>query len=386
MAKRDYYEILGVSKNSGNDEVKAAYRKLALQFHPDRNPDNKEAEDKFKEASEAYEVLSDPDKKARYDRYGHDGMKMGADFHQYSNINDIFSNFGDIFGGSIFEEFFGGSSRRRGGQRRSMAERGSDLKIRLPLTIEEIATGIEKTLKIKRMNICDECNGLGAKSSADYKTCYTCQGSGEIRNVSRSVFGQFVNITACNTCGGSGQTVANPCSKCGGECRVNFEDTVKVNVPPGVETGNYIPVRSKGHAGKRGGEAGDLIVVIEEKDHEEFTRNGDDVLYNLTISFPEAALGAEIEIPVINGRESIKIEPGTQPGSYIKLRDKGIPHLNSYGKGDFIVKLSVFVPKSVNSKEKTLIKELSESTNINPKRNASGKNKDFFDKVKEAFF
>ena len=300
MSKKDYYEILGVNKNAGNDELKTNYRKMAMQYHPDRNPDNKEAEDMFKEASEAYEVLSDPDKRARYDRYGHEGMKMGSDFHQYSNINDIFSNFGDIFGGSIFEEFFGGGSRRRGGNRRSSAERGSDLKIRLPLTVEDIATGVEKTLKIKRMGVCDECNGLGAKSTADYKTCPSCQGSGEIRSVSRSVFGQFVNISACNACSGSGQIVSNPCSKCGGECRTNIEDTVKVNVPPGVETGNYIPVRGKGNAGKRGGEAGDLIVVIEEKEHEEFTRNGDDVIYNLTISFPEAALGGEIEIPVWN--------------------------------------------------------------------------------------
>jgi molecular chaperone DnaJ len=388
MAKRDYYEALGVAKGADISEIKSAYRKLAMQYHPDRNPDNKEAEDKFKEATEAYEVLSDTQKREKYDRYGHDGMRMGQDFSGYSNVNDIFSAFGDIFGGSMFgggfEDLFGGGSRRSG--RRSPDERGADLKIKLPLTLEEIAQGVEKTIKIKKWAVCDECSGKGAKSSSSFSSCPACGGSGEIRQVSRSMFGQFVNISPCSHCGGSGQVISDPCPKCKGDGRIQAEDTVKCSIPAGVEAGNYLPLRGKGNAGKRGGSAGDLIVVIDEIKHKHFERRENDVVYRLDISFPQAVLGAEIEIPTLYGSQKVKIDPGTQPGANIRLKDMGIPYLNGYGKGVQITVVNIFVPKSLSSKEKQLIKELAEIPAMKPESKENAKNKDFFEKVKDAFF
>lgn len=389
MNKRDYYEILGVTKTSTADEIKSAYRKLAMKYHPDRNPDDKEAEAKFKEATEAYEVLSDDGKRKRYDQFGHQGVRAGQDFHQNININDIFSQFGDIFGGggggTIFDEFFGGG-QRRGGQRRSVGQPGSDLKIRLKLTLEEIAIGVEKTLKIKRQRPCETCNGSGAKSGSGYTTCTTCQGQGEIRQVSRSMFGQFVNISACNNCGGSGQIIKDQCLTCSGEGRIHGETTLKVNVPAGVSSGNYIPIRGKGNAGRRGGEPGDVIVVIEEEDHQFFHRDGDDIVYDLTISFPDAVLGGEIDIPTLTGTAALKIEAGTQPGTVLKMRDKGIPHLNSYGKGDQLIRINVYVPTKLSGKEKDLMKELATSENISPKKNKkSHKDSGFFGKMRDAF-
>ena len=393
MAKRDYYEILGVQKGSEVSEIKTAYRKLALQFHPDRNPDNHEAEDKFKEATEAYEVLSDVQKREKYDRYGHEGMRMGQDFSGYSNVNDIFSAFGDIFSsgmfGGGFDDFFGGggSSRRGGGGRRTMDERGSDLKIRLPLTLEEIAKGADKTIKIKKWVKCEDCEGKGAKDSNSFSRCHTCNGTGEMRQVSRSMFGQFVNISTCPTCNGSGQVISNPCPKCHGDGRVQAEDTVKVSIPAGVEAGNYLPLRGKGNAGKHNGSAGDLIVIIDEIEHKEFKRNNNDVIYQLHISFPDAALGTEVEVPTLHGSQKIKIEAGTQPGTNIRMREMGIPNLNAYGKGVQIVVVNVFVPKSLSSKEKQLIKELSSHPGIKPDPAKDGsKGKDFFEKVKDVFF
>ena len=385
MNKRDYYEILGVPRNASIEEIKSAYRKLAMKYHPDRNPGNKEAEEKFKEATEAYEVLSDPEKRQRYDQYGHEGLRSGYDYHTYTSIDDIFSAFSDIFGGfggSIFDEFFGTGTRSRRTRQVNIGERGSDLKIRLLLTLEEIATGTEKVIKLKKYIVCDVCNGSGAKAGSGYRTCPTCNGTGEIRHVSRSFFGQFINITTCSTCGGSGKVVAEKCPKCNGEGRTQGEETITIKIPAGVEDGNYIPLTGKGNAGKRGGPAGDLIVVIEEKKHEYFYRNKDDVYYELLISFPEAVLGTKIEIPTLYGKETIKIEPGTQPGTRIKLSGKGIPHLNQYGKGDQIVIVNVYVPTNLNSKEKALLKELSQSPNIKPK-DSDSKSKDFFSKIKE---
>lgn len=389
MNKRDYYEILGVAKGATADEIKSAYRKMAMKYHPDRNPGDKEAEEKFKEASEAYEVLADETKRKRYDQFGHQGMRGGQDFHQYSNINDIFSQFGDIFGsafgGGGFEDFFGGG-QRRGNQRRSVGQPGSDLKIRLALTLEEIATGVEKTLKIKRQRPCETCSGSGAKAGSGHSTCPTCQGQGEVRQVSRSMFGQFVNISVCSNCGGSGQIIKDQCGTCHGEGRIQGETTLKVNVPAGVSTGNYIPIRGKGNAGRRGGEAGDVMVVIEEQEHQHFRREGDDIVYNLTISFPDAALGGEVEVPTLTGTASLSIEPGTQPGTVLRMRDKGIPHLNSYGKGDQLVVVNVYIPNKLNSKEKELMRELAKSDNISPKKSKkSDKDTGFFGKVKEVF-
>ncbi|MFA5511554.1 MAG: DnaJ domain-containing protein, partial [Candidatus Kapaibacterium sp.] len=261
MSKKDYYEILGVGKNASIDEIKSNYRKMALKYHPDKNPDNPEAENLFKEAAEAYEVLSNEDKRARYDRYGHEGLRGGQDYHSYSNINDIFSSFGDIFGGrgSIFEEYF-----NTGGRQRYSGERGSDIRIRLPLTLNEIAEGVTKTLKIKHNVSCNDCHSTGAKSGSGKKSCSVCGGSGEVRQVSRSIFGQFVNISVCNACNGSGQIIVEKCPACNGESRVMAEEKIQVKIPAGVEEGNYIPMSGKGHAGKMGGPAGDLLVIIEE--------------------------------------------------------------------------------------------------------------------------
>lgn len=390
MEKRDYYEVLSVAKSAGNDEIKSAYRKLALQYHPDRNQGNPEAEEKFKEATEAYEVLSDADKRARYDNYGHQGLRGGQDFHQYQNVQDIFSQFGDFFGGgSIFDQFFGGAGGGRSRQR-SMGEPGSDIKLKMPLSLEEIATGTDKRIKLKKWVSCNTCTGSGAKTGSGYSSCTACGGSGEVRQVSRSVFGQFVNIAPCANCGGTGKVIKEQCGTCSGEGRVKDEETISVSIPAGVSSGNYIPLQGMGNAGRRGGPAGDVIVVMEEQAHDLFTRQNDDILYNLPLSFPEATLGTDVEVPTLTGTTHVKIEAGTQPGTIIRVRDKGIKHLNAHGKGDLLVNVTVFVPTTLSSKEKTTIKELGTIEGINPKRaTAKGgteeKPKDFFDRVKEAF-
>lgn len=388
MAKRDYYEVLGVNKNATPDEIKTRYRQTAMQFHPDRNPGDSEAEDKFKEASEAYDVLGNQEKRARYDRFGHEGLRgsSGGSYSGFSNIEDIFSAFGDVFGGGgggIFDDFFGGGRSR---SRRSVGERGSDIRIRLPLTLEEIASGVDKTLKLSRLEECNHCGGSGAAPGAgNTNSCTTCNGVGEVRQVQRSMFGQMVNIAICPTCNGSGQVVNNPCKECHGECRVKIEDTLQVSIPAGVEDGNYMPVRGKGNAGKRGGPAGDLIVMIEEKEHEHFTRQGDDILYELLISYPVAALGGEVEIMTLEGPDKINIKSGTQPGTTIRMRDKGLPHLNTYGKGDLIIYVNLWVPEKLDSKEKAMMKELAEKPNICPLKKNKAKSKDFIDRIKDIF-
>lgn len=367
-SKRDYYQVLGVGRSASQDEIKKAYRKLALQYHPDRNPGNKEAEESFKEAAEAYEVLSDAQKRQRYDQFGHEGLR-GTDFRGFTDVNDIFSTFGDIFGsqfgGSIFDEMFGASPRGR--SRGGTASAGSDLKIRLRLTLEEIASGVEKKIKIKKWKPCDTCGGSGARGGAQGTTvCPVCNGAGEVRQVSRSVFGQFVNIAACQNCGGEGHVVKEPCRTCSGDGRVQGESTIKVAIPAGVSEGNYIPLRGEGNVGRRGGPAGDIIVVIEEEPHPIFTRNNDDVVLDLFISFPEAALGGEIEVPTLSGRAKLRIEPGTNSGRVLRMRDKGIPRLNSFGRGDQLVRVTVWVPSSLTSTEKNLLKELAGGDNISP--------------------
>lgn len=357
MQKRDYYEVLGVSRSATDVEVKAAYRKLAIRYHPDKNPDNPETEEQFKEATEAYEVLSDGDKRARYDRFGHEGVRAGQDFHGFSNINDIFSAFGNTIFGDIF------------GQQRSSGpvfgmQPGSDLKIRLPLTLEEIATGVEKTISIRRMIPCEKCGGLGAMARADIHDCTQCGGAGEVRQVSRSVFGQFINVQACPSCGGKGKEISNACSSCRGEGRVQGESREVLDVPAGVSDGNYIPLRGKGHTGPNGGPAGDLIVLIEELEHEDFVRNGNDVVYDLTISYPEAALGAEIEVPTLYGSAVITIEPGTQPNTLLRMRAKGIPHLHSERRGDQIVRVNLQVPTRLTSDEREALERLRAMPNV----------------------
>jgi len=385
MAKRDFYQILGIEKNASAEEIKKAYRKMALQHHPDRNPGNKEAEEKFKEAAEAYEVLSDPNKRQRYDQFGHEGMR-GTDFHPFTDVNDIFSTFGDIFGGGfgggIFDEMFGGQTRQR---RKTGNAPGSDLKIRLRLTLEEMATGVEKKLKVKKWKICETCRGSGARGGHSTITCPVCNGAGEIRQVSRSVFGQFVNISTCQNCEGEGKVVKEPCTTCKGDGRVQGESTIKVNIPAGVSEGNYIPLRGEGNVGRRGGPAGDLIVVIEEEPHSLFTRDGNNVILDLIVSFPEAALGTDIEVPTLTGRARLKIEPGTQSGTILRMRDKGLPNLNGFGRGDQFVRVNVWTPKSLTSQERQQMKQMAGSENMSPRDGDSSANSDksFFSRARK---
>jgi len=384
MTKRDYYEILSVERTASGEEIKKSYRKLAMQYHPDRNPGDKEAEEKFKECAEAYEILSDPNKRQRYDQFGHQGVSGGpGGFSGFTDMNDIFSHFGDIFGGggggSIFEEFFGGgrsSSRRRQGS----GTRGSDLKINIKLTLEEISEGVEKTIKIKRFNRCETCSGSGAKDSSGYTTCTNCNGSGEIRQVSRSIFGQFVNVTMCTTCNGEGRVIKDRCSECHGEGRVKADSEIKVNIPSGVSEGNYIPLEGQGNAGLRGGAPGDLYIHLEEDEHEIFTREEDDIYYELELSFTDAALGADVIVPTLKGKARLKIEQGTQPGSILKMSGKGIKKLHSDRRGDQLVKVNVHIPTKLSGKEKDILKELGKSENFKP-NGKKKKEKSFFKKV-----
>lgn len=392
MAKRDYYEILGVNKSASPDEIKSAYRKLAMKYHPDKNPDDKQAEENFKEAAEAYDVLSDQQKKSRFDQFGHQGMHSGGyNYQGFTDMSDIFTHFSDIFGGgSIFDDLFGaGGSRRHSGRHKQPGIHGGDLKINLKLTLEEIAEGVEKTLKIKRYNQCAVCHGSGAKAGSSTVECPACHGSGELRHVSKSMFGQFINVSVCSTCGGEGRIVKDKCGNCGGDGRVSGDATLKVNIPAGVSSGNYIPLHGQGNSGIRGGSSGDLIVLIEEIPHKYFRREQDDLIYELTISISDAVLGAEVEVPLLNGKANLKIEPGTQSGKILRMREKGIKHLNSYGRGDLLVVVEVFIPskQKLSSKEKEMFTEISRSENFNPKKSKEGKSKqkNFFGKVKESF-
>ena len=375
MSKRDYYEVLGVEKTASKDDLKKAYRKLAMQFHPDRNPDDKGAEDKFKEAAEAYEILSNDEKRANYDQFGHAGLRGGG--QGFTDINDIFSHFSDIFGGggSIFDEFFGGGQRSRS-RRRAGGTPGSDLRVTLQLTMEEIAEGTSKKIKIKKHIKCNQCGGTGAEEGTSKNTCPVCHGSGEVKTVSRSVFGQFVNITTCNNCNGEGTVIDKPCKKCLGDGRIQDEITVKIDAPAGVSEGNYMTLRNEGNSGKRGGPNGDLIVIFKEIPHDYFVREGDDILYDLFVSYPEAVLGSEVEVPTLNGKAKLKIESGTPSGKLLKMKDKGIKHLNHSGRGDQIVRINISIPRKLNSKEKELLKELLESPNI--KSSSGSEEKNFF--------
>lgn len=385
MTKRDFYEILGVTKSATADELKKAYRQLAMKYHPDRNPGNKEAEEKFKEAAEAYEVLSDADKRAKYDRFGHQAFQGATGGSQgFTDINDIFSHFGDIFGsggGSPFSDFFGGSSgnRQRGGKR--TGEPGSDLKLRLTLTLEEIATGVEKKLKVKKWIKCETCGGKGAKSSSDFITCQHCNGTGELRQVQRSVFGQFVNIAPCASCGATGKQIKDKCPNCKGEGRIQGESTIKVNIPAGVSNGNYLTLRNQGNAGRREGPDGDLIIQLEEEPHKLFTRDGNDIICDVEISFPEAVSGTEVDIQTLTSKAKLKVDAGTQSGKLLRLRGKGIPEYGTSRIGDQIIRVNVFIPKNLNAKEKEIVSQMSKMEGFSP--GAGSKNHDgFFSRMK----
>ena len=385
MSKRDYYEILGVAKSSGADEIKKAYRKVAMQFHPDRNPGDKTAEEKFKEAAEAYEVLSDQDKRAQYDRFGHAGVSgNGRGFGGGGNMNmdDIFSQFGDIFGEDVFGSFFGGSRGGRSGGR-ARGSRGSNLRIKLKMTYEEIAKGANKTVKVKKYVQCTTCTGSGAKDKGSVQNCGSCGGSGQVRKVTNTFLGQMQTVTTCPTCNGEGTVITSKCASCKGEGRVYAEETVSIDIPAGVQEGMQLSLNSKGNAGERGGQSGDLIVLIEEEQHPQLQRDGLNVVYDLHISFPEAVFGTNLEVPTIDGKAKIKIPAGTQGGKIFRLKGKGFPAINSYEKGDQLIHVNIWTPQHLSSEEKTMMEKMQESTNFHPKPEKSDKS--FFDKVKEMF-
>ena len=389
MAKRDYYEVLGVEKSASEAEIKKAYRKLAIQYHPDKNPGDKEAEEKFKEAAEAYSVLSDKDKRARYDQFGHAGVEGAApDFSGgFGNLNDILNDlFGGAFGGGFggFGGFGGGFGGARGGQRQQKVYRGRDIRVRVKLTLEEIAKGVEKEISIEKSVPCTECGGKGAKNSSDIKTCSACNGTGQVQRVTNSIFGQTVTYSTCQQCGGEGKVVTNPCRSCGGTGLVRKRETIKVKIPAGVEAGMQLTLQGEGHAAKNNGINGDLLVVIEEQEHPDFKREGNNLYYTKIVSLPEAILGAEVEIPCLDGPRRIKIDAGTQSGTVTRINGKGLPTVNGYGgTGDLYVKIGVWIPKKLSKEEKALVESLRNSESFTP--NPTKEDKGFFERIKDLF-
>ena len=384
MSKRDYYEVLGVTKSSSGDEIKKAYRKTAMQFHPDRNPGDKGAEDKFKEAAEAYEVLSDGDKKAKYDRFGHQAFGPGTSGFHNTNTEDIFSHFGDIFGDDIFGNFFGGGGRRGGSSSgRARGTRGSNLRIKLKLNFEEMAKGVSKNIKVKKYVPCNVCGGSGAKDKNSVQTCSTCGGNGQVKKVTNTFLGQMQTVTTCPACNGEGTTVTAKCTNCKGEGRMYGEETVNVDIPAGVQEGMQLSLSGKGNAGERGGGAGDLLILVEEEAHKELHRDGLNVAFELHISFTDAAFGTQVEVPTIDGKAKIKVPPGTQSGKIFRLKSKGFPEVNGYNRGDQLIHVSVWTPQNLSSEEKNILEKLGSSPNFKPQPVKSDKN--FFERVKEVF-
>jgi molecular chaperone DnaJ len=383
VSKRDYYEILGVAKNASADEIKKAYRKIALQYHPDRNPGDKDAEEKFKEAAEAYDVLSTPDKKERYDRYGHAGMggaSGGGGFGGGMRMEDIFQNFGDIFGDDVFGSFFGGG--RQGG-RRHAGTRGANLRVKLKMDYAEIAHGAHKKIKVKKYVPCTVCHGSGAKDKGSVQTCGSCQGSGQVRRVTNTFLGQMQTVTTCPTCNGEGTQITAKCGNCKGEGRVYGEETLTLDIPAGVQDGMQLSMSANGNAGERGGPPGDLLILVEEEKHPQLRRNELDVIFHLHISFPEAVLGTQVEVPTIDGKAKIKIPPGTQSGKIFRLKGKGFPAFQSYEKGDELVEVNVWSPQNLSNEEKNMLEKLKNSPNFKPGPEAEKMKEDkgFFEKM-----
>ena len=382
MSKRDYYEILGVSKTASADEIKKAYRKKAIEYHPDKNPGNKEAEEKFKEAAEAYEVLSDAQKRQRYDQFGHAGVG-GAASGGYGgggmSMDDIFSHFGDIFGGHFggFGGFGGGS--RGGGQR---VRRGSDLRVKVKLNLAEIATGVEKKIKVKKYVSCSHCTGSGSANGSQPATCTTCHGSGRVTRVQQTILGQMQTASECPTCGGDGKIIRDKCSHCAGEGIVREDEVISINIPAGVMEGMQLSMNGKGNAARRGGVNGDLLVLVEEETHPELIRDENDLIYNLLLTLPTAILGGQVEVPTVDGKVKVTINPGTQPGKVLRLRGKGLPSVNRYGTGDLLVNVGVYVPENLNKDEKAIFEKLSKSENVKPNSSAS---RDFFNRFRNMF-
>jgi len=380
MAKRDYYEILGVAKNAGDDEIKKAYRKLAIKYHPDKNPNDKSSEDKFKEAAEAYEVLSNPEKKQRYDQFGHAGVNGAGGAGGFGgggmNMDDIFSQFGDIFGGAFGG--FGGGGRSSG---RRVA-RGTNLRVKVKLTLMDIANGVEKKIKVNKHVACKTCSGSGARNG-QYDTCKTCNGTGAITRVQQTILGAMQTQSTCGVCGGEGRVVKDKCHTCHGDGIVREEEVININIPAGVAEGMQLSMSGKGNAAPRGGINGDLLIVIEEEDHPDLKREGNHLIYSLSIGFPDAALGTSVEIPTIDAKAKIKIEPGTQSGKVLRLKGKGLPDVNSYGRGDLLVEISVYTPHNLSPDERKTLENLKLSKNFEP--NPNKKEKGFFDRMKEYF-
>lgn len=392
--KRDYYEVLGVDKSASADEIKKAYRKKAMQYHPDRwvngtEEEKKDAEDKFKEAAEAYDVLSTPEKKSRYDQFGHAGMSggFGGGGGAGFDISDIFSRFGDIFGGmggmgggfNIGDLFGGGGG---GGQQRRV-QRGGNIRIKVKLTLEEAATDTVKKIKVKKHVPCEHCNGTGAKDEHSKETCPTCHGSGQEVRQQRSMFGIMQQVTTCSRCNGTGEIIKDPCTHCHGQGVVQGEEVMEISIPAGVDTGMQLTIRGKGHAAPNGGINGDLLVSIEIAEHEVFERDGNNLYLNYYISFPQAALGASVEIPTLNGKAKVKIAPGTQGGQILRLQGKGMPQIQSHNVGDLIVNVNIWTPKNLTKEEKKIIEDLSSHDNFVPK---PGKNeRSVFNRVKQFF-
>ncbi|MDE5560809.1 MAG: molecular chaperone DnaJ [Bacteroidaceae bacterium] len=383
--KRDYYEVLGVQKNASADEIKKAYKKLAIKYHPDRNPDNKEAEEKFKEAAEAYDVLHDPDKRARYDQFGHAGMGGAGGFGGQSfDMNDIFSMFGDIFGGHMGGGFGGFSGFGGGGRGRSQQRhQGSDLRLKVKLTLEEVAKGTTKKFKVRKDVTCTHCKGSGSQDSKT-ETCGTCHGTGYVTRNVNTMFGHMQQQSVCNVCGGTGSTIKNKCTHCGGTGVINGEEVIEVQIPAGIQDGMILTVQGKGNAGHNNGYAGDIQVYVEVEPHNELSRRDNDLVYNLLLDMPTAVLGGPVEIPTIDGRVKIKIEPGTQPGKTVRLRGKGLPALQGYGYGygDLIVNISVYIPETLTKEEHDAFEKMRDSDSFKP--SPTTKNT-FFQKFKNLF-
>lgn len=377
--KRDYYEVLGVSKNADASEIKKAYRKLALQYHPDKNPGNKEAEEKFKEAAEAYDVLGNEEKRRRYDQFGHAGMGGGAGGFGGAgmSMDDIFSQFGDIFGS------FTGFSGFGGGRHARHVNRGTNLRVKVKLTLEEIATGVEKKIKVKKYVADTHCNGTGAKDGKSFSTCSACHGTGQVTRVQNTILGQMQTTSTCPSCGGEGKIINEKCVHCNGEGVLLSEEVITLNIPAGVSDGMQLSMSGKGNAARRGGVNGDLIVLIEEQEHEQLVRDGNDLLYNAFVGFPDAVLGSSVEIPTLEGKVKVKVDAGTQPGKILRLRGKGLPDINGYGKGDLLVKINVWIPKNLSKDDKKMMEKLQENPVFKPGK--MDEKNGFFQKMKDFF-
>jgi molecular chaperone DnaJ len=384
MSKRDYYEVLGVTKNATDTEIKKAYRQMALKYHPDKNPNDKQAEEKFKEAAEAYEILSNTDKRSKYDRFGHAGVGGASGRNGYNmSMDDIFSQFGDIFGDAFGGAFsgFGGFGGSRGRSRR--VNRGTNLRVKVKLTLEEIAKGVEKKIKVNKYISCHACSGTGAQGGSSYSSCPTCRGTGQVTRVTNTFLGQMQTSSTCPACGGEGQTIVNKCNTCMGDGVVRDEEVITINIPAGVEDGMQLSMSGKGNAGARGGVPGDLIILIEEIEHENFERDGINLIHEVFVNFADAALGASIDIPTLDGKARIKIAPGTQAGKVLRLKGKGLPEVNSYQHGDLLVNINIWTPKNLTREEKDIMEKLRFSGNFIP--NPTENDRNFFSRMKEYF-